>query len=125
MVTARVPGAVRSPAPASIVTLQLASDLTDGRIDTHAGNAPVADYSQRLYSRSVAELSALGLPTSLTQPAALVTGLQASITAFASPALAQSIGVIPTLPPPVAPPPVTAPSCTGALYPLPGGGSGC
>ncbi len=126
LLAARVPGAARSPAPASAIALQLASDLTDGRLDTYAGNAPVADFSKRLYSLSVAELTALDLPTSLTLPAALAAGLQASIASFASPTLAQAIGVV-TIPPPTVapPPPTTGSACSGTQYPLPGGGTGC
>ena len=126
LVSAAVPSAVRTTAPASVLMQQVALDLTDGRIDTFAGNAPVADSPQRLYSLSVVELSALKVSNGLTFPAMLATGMQTSLTAYASPTLAQAIGTI-TIPPPPPPPPppTTTPSCSGVLYPLPGGGSGC
>ena len=127
LVNAAVPSAVRTSAPASILMRQLALDLTDGRIDTFAGNDPVADTPQRLYSLSVIELNALKVSNGLTFPAMLAGGMQTSVTAYASPALAQAVGTIAIPPPPPLPPPVPPqpPSCSGVLYPLPGGGTGC
>ncbi len=105
---------------------QFAFDLSDGRIDTFGANLPVSDFSQRMQSLSVAELTALGMPSHLTLPAALAAGLQSSIDAFASGPRSRTIGSIPVPPPSTAPSvPSGALSCSDALYPLPGGGSGC
>lgn len=126
LVGAAIPGAARTPAPASLFMQQLALDLIDGRLDTFSGNLPVAETAQRMYTLSVTELIALKLPTSLTLPATLAVGLQTSLSAYGSSALTQSIGTIIVPPPPVAPtPPSTSPSCTGTLYPLAQGGQGC
>ena len=126
LVAAAVPSAVRASAPASTLMQQLALDLTDGRIDTFAANAPVADTPQRLYSLSVVELSALKVSNGLTFPAMLAAGMQISVQAYANASLAQAIGTIAIPPPPPPPvPPPTAPTCSGSSYSLPGGGSGC
>lgn len=126
LVSARVANVSVTTSPAASLMEQFARDLTDGRLNTFVDNQPVTDPTLRLYSLSTVELTAFSITSNNTLPAMLAEGVRQSVTAYASPALAQAIGNVTTPPPPPPPaPPVVPPSCTGTQYPLPGGGTGC